>query len=124
MVCIIALNTNLTQSLVDIELKYDSTTDKPMYRERGADTWLPFSGGSAEISMYSYGNYGAMGLEQGRWKKITCTSTNSASNPRLDNITTGVNTTMVINTPYVLEPNNIYSIVFFGQQKTSNFILE
>ena len=37
------VNTNLTQSLVDIELKYDSTTDKPMYRERGADTWLPFS---------------------------------------------------------------------------------
>lgn len=36
------LITNLTQSLVDIELKYDSTTDKPMYRERGADTWLPF----------------------------------------------------------------------------------
>ena len=41
----IALSTNLTQSLQDIELKYDTVTDKPMYRERGADTWLPFSGG-------------------------------------------------------------------------------
>lgn len=51
-----ALNTNLTQSLVDIELKYDSTTDKPMYRERGADTWLPFSSGIgyayAELTCY------------------------------------------------------------------------
>ena len=37
-------NTSLTQSVQDIEIKYDTTTDKPMYRERGADTWLPFSG--------------------------------------------------------------------------------
>ena len=43
-----ALNTSLTQSVQDIEIKYDTTTDKPMYRERGADTWLPFSGGLSE----------------------------------------------------------------------------
>ena len=51
-----ALNTNLTQSLVDIELKYDTTTDKPMYRKRGADTWLPFKSGLSVKKMV-WGTY-------------------------------------------------------------------
>lgn len=95
-----------------------------MYRERGADTWLPFNGGSAEFRMYSYGNLGTFSIEQGRWKKITYTSTNSAQAPRLDDVTTGTQTTMVLNNPYVLDPNHTYSVVFFGTQKTTYFTLE
>lgn len=49
------------QSLVDIQLKYDTTSDKPMYRERGADTWVPFpSGGTSIAKIIFYCGYDAI----------------------------------------------------------------
>ena len=79
-----ALITNLTQSLIDIEFKYDSVTDKPMYRERGADTWLPFKSaepitikiGVLQNSVMLYhGDYGDGII--GTYSKVTLTAVSS-----------------------------------------------
>lgn len=46
-----ALNTNLTQSLVDIDLKFDTTTNKPMYRQHGIGNFVNFSGGLDNVEV-------------------------------------------------------------------------
>jgi len=40
-----ALNQSLSQSLVDIDLKFDTATNKPMYRQHGVGEFVNFSGG-------------------------------------------------------------------------------
>lgn len=39
------VNASLTENLNDISLRYNTTSSRPEWKERGADTWNPFSSG-------------------------------------------------------------------------------
>ena len=40
---------SLNNNLADISLRYDSVSGKPQWKERGADTWNPFSTGYSNV---------------------------------------------------------------------------
>lgn len=51
-----ALNTNFTQSLQDIDIKFDVTSGKPMYRQHGIGDFVNFSGGLDNLEVIASGN--------------------------------------------------------------------
>ena len=118
-----ALNTNLTQSLVDIELKYDSTTDKPMYRERGADTWLPFKK-DIEFSPYNPNGSCNIYLPQGAYSKVTYVQAEYGSGAVKYRTGQSSYVTLTLGVPQVIDPSNPIPMLIISQGLQAKIRLE
>lgn len=53
----VGVNDSLLTNLDDISVRYNDTTAKPEYKQRGADTWLPFSGGKITVRIEATAAY-------------------------------------------------------------------
>lgn len=47
----VGVNDSLLTNLDDISVRYNGTTGKPEYKQRGADTFIPFSGGKITVKL-------------------------------------------------------------------------
>ena len=81
--------TQLNSSLDDIDIRYNSTTGQPEWRERGAGSFVPFSSGSKaeEIIIGSYGSgyRAAIFNSDGFWENYS-DITPSDINPHMQSI--------------------------------------